>query len=149
MAKLLIVVGLMGCGKTKFAREYAGRMGYEYIDFDGTYHAGGRAGNVEEFLSGIIGLLNDNKDKNFIVDSWFKWHRYWYEDEHDDTVGRLRRAVGHEVEFLYLFVPFEVAYDRYLGKHAAGGIIPEYRSTMRERQENLLKKVMEACDGAR
>ena len=38
MSKLIIVVGLMGYGKTTFAKEFAEKFNYEYIDFDFKYH---------------------------------------------------------------------------------------------------------------
>ena len=78
MPEIIIVCGLMGCGKTTFAKEYAKLHKYEYVDFDNEYHEKIQAKHYPDavrpdvdtpkFIETIIKMLNENPDKNFIID---------------------------------------------------------------------------------
>jgi len=152
MPELIIVCGLMGVGKTTFVKEYAKKFGYEYIDFDFEYHTRiqeykiNPIEDIPKFLKRINILLNhsDNKDKNFIIDNWFKWHKDWWKDKEDNTLQELKKLLlFHEIRIIYIFNLFEETFKRYVEKHKRTGtmIQENYKETVEERQENLFKKI--------
>ncbi len=149
MAELVVVCGLMGSGKTTFAKEYACLKGYGYVDFDEEYHKKSK-NNKKQFLNAFIKKLNE-RDAGFVVDNWFKWNRFWYKFDEDNTIEFIRRETGRKISFIYLFVPFDRVLKQYLGKHKRNNtmddVLPEFEGTMGQRQENLLKKIEEALNG--
>lgn len=157
MVKVIFVCGLMGSGKTTFAKQQAEKFGYEYVNFDEEYHT-----NIQNkledwsdkntflFLLNIATLLNDNPSKDFIIDNWFKWDIDWWKDEKDTTLQILKMFLEyHEIQVIYLFSSFGEIYKRYIAKHEKdasgqlGGAQAGYRSSMGERQENLLRKILQ------
>lgn len=148
---LVIVCGLMGAGKTTFARNYAWLTGkFDYIDFDREFHVVFK-GNKEAFLDYLVKKLNKFENRDFIVDGWFKWNRNWYKFEEDKTIDFIRKQTKRCIIFIYLFVPFDTCYKQYLTKHILGNtqadILPEFKDTMEQRQENLLKKIKKCLNG--
>ena len=152
MHEIIIVCGLMGCGKTTFAKEYAKKFNYEYIDFDLEYHKKiqkesiiNPLEDIESILKYISDLLNNNKDKNFICDNWFKWSRDWYTRfSVDTTIWHLQKLLKHhKINIIYLFTPFKLCYERYKSKNKENYLIEldNFKETMRKRQEYLLEKI--------
>ncbi len=151
MAKLIILVGLMGCGKTTFAKELSKNNNYEYIDFDEEYHKKiqrehiiNPSEDVPEFLKIISANLNNNHSKNFICDNWFKWHKDWWKDEEDNILKELQQMLKfHDIEINHISIPFVKAYERYIKKDKEKYLIKQenYKLTMRERQKNLNGKI--------
>jgi len=161
MSELIIVCGLMGCGKSTFAKEYSKKHKYEYIDFDGEYHENIGAKHypydvkpeedIPKFIVSISKMLNNNPNNNFIIDNWFKWKKFWFKDIVDRTIQELRNKIKHEIKIIYMFVPIKIVLNRYLEKHKKAGterdIINNYATTMKERQENMLKKIGVVVNG--
>lgn len=151
MAKFIIVCGLMGCGKTEFAKNFGDRFGYQYIDFDWEFHDKIQTEKrvideritVPWFLERIAKILRDNPNMNFITDNWFGWSKDWFKKENDDTLERLKEITNREIEIIYLFVPFDEVKRRYMKGHGDKKDWDEYFPEMEERQENLLKKIKE------
>lgn len=155
MSELIILCGLMGCGKSTFAIDYAKKFSYGYIDFDEEYHEKIGAKHypfsirpeedVPKLIENISGMLNKNKDKNFIIDNWFKWSKFWYKIPVDRTLRDLRNKINHEIRIIYIFVHFKTVFKRYVEKHKKAGtekdIINDYCVTMSERQDNMIKKI--------
>ena len=154
MSKIIILVGLMGCGKTTFAEEYAEKFNYNYIDFDLEYHKKIQKydeegysdhqltkSDISEFLSNISELINNNPSKNYIIDGWFKWHINWWKYEEDDSLQALKKVLKfHDIEILHIFLPFKEVYRRYVEKHKKE-VQEYYKDTMKERQKNLNRKI--------
>lgn len=153
MPELIIVCGLMGCGKTTLSKSMARRMGYVYIDFDDEYHFKIQKeksidiliqSQRENLLKKIADDLNRNPKKNYVLDGFFKWKTYWWEDKgYDNSLERLQKMLRHhEMTILHMFVPFSVTYKRYIVKHRKD-FKPkyDYRGTMRERQEALIRRI--------
>ena len=157
MNELIIVVGLMGCGKTTFAKKYAEKFDYEYIDFDLEYHTKiqkehriNLPKDIIKLFENLRTLLNKNPSKNFIIDGWFKWYPNWWQDEEDNTLKKLKENLKfHDIKIIYLCLPFKEIYRRYVEKHKKdiGGELERvhkyYKNTMEERQTNLNKKIFE------
>ena len=153
MSKLIIVCGIMGCGKTTFAKEFAEKFDYEYIDFDLEYHTKiqkellikmNLPQDIAKLLENLSNLLNNNPYKNFICDNWFKFHKDWWKDEEDDSLQQLKEKLKfHDIKLFYISVPFEKAYEGYIKKGKIPYLIQfeNYKNTMKERQKNLLKKI--------
>jgi len=159
MSKLIIVVGLMGCGKTTFAKEYAKKFNYEFIDFDLEWHTkiqdfkdGFSNRNVrltidtdkEKFLSKIANLLNNNSSKNYIIDGWFKWLFDWWMEEEDNSLQELKKLLKfHDIEIMHLSIPIKKSYKRYVEKHKKEErpTIADYENTMKKRYKNLDRKI--------
>ncbi|MHA1852565.1 MAG: AAA family ATPase [Candidatus Heimdallarchaeaceae archaeon] len=153
MPELIIVCGLMGSGKTTFAKEYAKKFNYEYIDFDKEYHLKIQKEHspynpyiveqqIGQFIETITNLLNSNPSKNYILDGFFKWHKDWWEEEDYNTLSTLNKFLKyHSIRIIYIFVPFKETYARYLKMH---GNNVEYKATMKERQRSLLKRIAES-----
>ena len=147
MSEIVILVGLMGSGKTTLAKEF----NYEYINFDFHYHKMiqkehiiNPPKDIPEFLNYISDIVNESPDENFVVDNWFKWNKDWWKVEEDNTLQQLKKLLKHhEIKIIYLFTPFKLCYERYIKKHKeAGTMIQEnYKETMEERQKNLLDKI--------
>ena len=141
----------MGCGKTTFAKEYAKKSDYVYIDFDLEYHKKiqkesiiNPLEDIPKLLRKVSNLLNKNPSKNFIVDNWFRWHKDWWKDNTDNTPQELKKILKfHEIRIINLFIPFTIAYKRYIKKHKEAGTMIQkgYKKTMEERQKNLLDKI--------
>ena len=150
MAELIIVCGLMGSGKTTFAKEFMRLKGFEYVDFDQEFHKkfGGKG---EEFLNMVVKILNKSKDQGFVIDNWFKWNRYWYKFDEDNTIEFIRKKTGREISFIYLFVPFKKSYRQYIEKHeredTMSDVLQEFKKTMKKRQQNLLEKIERCLNG--
>jgi len=151
MSKLIICCGVMGCGKTTFAKKYAIKFGYEYIDFDKEYHKKIQKEHiitpiedVPKILERLSNHLNKNADKVFICDNWFKWHKDWWQDEEDNTLQELQQKLKfHNIEVFNISIPFAKAYERYIGKNKEKYLIRQenYKQTMKERQKNLNSKI--------
>ena len=122
MSELIIVVGVMGAGKTTFAKEYAEKHNYEYIDFDNQYHT-----NIQneqdiykayDFIGWLAYLLNNREGVNFICDSWFGWIKDWWKNSDDITLSELqKRLKHHEIRVIHIIIPHREAYKRYIDKH--------------------------------
>ena len=100
--------------------------------------------DIKKLLRRISNLLNNNQDKNFICDNWFKWHKDWWKDEQDNSLQQLKEKLKfHEIKLFYISVPFEKAYEGYMKKGKIPYLIQfeNYKNTMKERQKNLLKKI--------
>ena len=82
MSEIMICIGLMGVGKTTFAKKFAKDNGYEYICFDNLYH-GECQNDILKFNDRLRKMIKP--DKNYIFDNWFKWHIDWYLDNNVDT----------------------------------------------------------------
>ncbi len=156
MSEIIILCGLMGCGKTTFAKEFAKNHNYEYLDFDFEYHHKIQKEciidpieDIPKLLKYISNLLNKNKDEDFIFDNWFKWHKDWWKDKEDNILQQLKEKLKfHEIKIIYLFTPFKLCYERYFKKHKEVGTDTiekgfqlNYKVTMEERQRNLLLKI--------
>lgn len=155
MVKVIFICGLMGCGKTTFAKQLSEELGYEYVNFDEEYHTNiqNKLGdwsnkNTLLFLQNIAALLNNSPSKNFIIDNWFKWHVNWWRDEKDTSLQIMKTFLKHhEIQVICMVSSYKETYRRYIAKHERdvkrllGGAQPGYRSSMRERQENLMRKV--------
>jgi len=165
MSELIIVAGLMGCGKTTFAKEYAKKFDYEYINFDLEYHTKIQKSNIVNFPKDVIvvnlpediiklfenlrTLLNKNPSENFIMDGWFKWHQNWWQDEEDNTLKKLQEILKfHNIKIIHIFLPFKEVYKRYVEKHKKDTsgelerVKEHYKNTMEERQKNLNTKIL-------
>ena len=149
MAELIIVCGLMGSGKTTFAKEYATLKGFQYFDFDEEFHKK-LGGKGEEFLNMLVRKLNKSKQV-VVIDNWFKWNRFWYKFDEDNTIEFVRKKTGREISFIYLFVPFKRAYRQYIEKHeredTMSDVLQEFKETMKKRQQNLLMKIERCLHG--
>ena len=150
MSEIIILVGLMGAGKTTFAKEFVKNNNYEYIDFDFQYHKMiqkehiiNPKKDIPELLTYLSILLNHNQDKNFICDNWFKWSRDWWNDKEDNTLNKLRELIFHEINIIYLFTPLNICYKRYKEKNKEEYLIEldNFKETMELRQKNLLEKI--------
>ena len=151
MAKIIICCGIMGCGKTTFAKEYASKEDYEYFNFDEEYHKKiqkesiiNPLEDIPKFLKRVSDNLNNNGDKNFICDNWFKWHKDWWKDEEDNTLQELQQMLKfHYIGIFNMSVPFKKAYERYMKKNKEKYLIKQenYEPTMKERQKNLNWKI--------
>ena len=152
MSEILILCGLMGCGKTTFVKELNEKLDYGYIDFDLEYHKEiqkehliNPIEDIPMFLGKIIKLLNDNPDKNFTCDNWFKWHKDWWKDKTDNTLNVLKEKLKyHEIRLIMLEINFKEAYKRYIEKHKKEGTLIQenYIETVEERQKNLNEKIL-------
>ncbi len=160
MSKLIIVCGIMGVGKTTFAKEYAKKIGYEFIDFDLEWHtkiqefdeSGFSNRDVrltidtdkEKFLFTIANLLNNNSSKNYTIDGWFKWLGDWWMEEEDNSLQELKKLLKfHDIEVFHISIPIKESYKRYIEKHreAGTGTIEDYKETMEQRYKNLNRKI--------
>lgn len=155
MARVVFVCGLMGCGKTTFARQQAKQPNYIHINFDEEYHTKIQEAcndwsnrNTLFFVQKLASVLNTNPSKNYVVDNWFKWHVNWWRDTEDHTLQTLETLLKyHEIQVIYMFSSFEETYKRYIAKHEKdtsgrlGGIQAGYKDSMEDRQANLLQKV--------
>jgi len=154
MPELLIVCGLMGCGKTTLSRSMAKSMGYGYIDFDREYHykiQNEKSINIlikeqkDEMLAMLAKKLNKNPEKCYILDGFFKWHPDWWKDaEYDSSLDILQKMLNHhEITILYIFVPFSMTHNRYIWKHRKD-FKPkyDYKNTMMERQKALIRRIV-------
>jgi len=156
MSELIIVCGLMGVGKTTFAKQYAEKFNYEYIDFDKEYHTQtqkfrkssekAKIQDVLNFIDKVAKQLNNNPDKNFVIDNWFKWYLDWWK-RMDNSLEILQKfLLFHKIKVLHLTIPFKEAYKNYVKKHnedkTLGGINPEYKDTMELRHKNLNERIL-------
>jgi len=152
MAELIICCGLMGCGKTTFAKEIE-KLNYEYINFDHEYHfkiQGEHSpedfpyGDIKKLLERISNLLNKNPDKNFVCDNWFKFHKNWWKDKEDESVQQLKEKLKfHDIKIFNIIVPFKKAHEGYMEKNKPEDLIQleNYKDTMKERYKNLNRKI--------
>lgn len=69
MSEIIILVGEGRAGKTTYAKNYAAENGYEYLTIDGHYDYSGKE-NYFNFLNGVALELNNNPEKNFILDGY-------------------------------------------------------------------------------
>ena len=150
--ELIICCGLMGCGKTTFAKEVT-KLNYEYIDFDHEYHFKIQRehspedfphGDIKEIIKRISNRLNANPNKNFIIDNWFKWHKNWWKDEEDNSLQQLKEQLKfHNIKIIHISIPFKKAYEGYMKKNKPEDLIrlENYKDTMKERYKNLNRKI--------
>lgn len=149
MVELIIVCGLMGAGKTTFAKEYAEKFNYEYIDFDKEYHVKIQEEQdiykAYEFIDRLATRLNNCENGNFICDSWFCWIKDWWKNSDDITLSELqKRLKHHEIRVIHLTIPCKEAYKRYLEKHKEDNTIQvDYEMTIHLREVNINNKILQ------
>lgn len=102
-----IVFGIMGAGKSTYAKKYAEENKYEYVNFDITFFKM-FGGNVSSFCEYIVTKIKDSK--NFIIDGWFAW------DEDKEKSYEIIKNTEIKVEWIYVFSELKTMYDRYMNK---------------------------------
>jgi len=153
MSEIIILVGLMGCGKTTLAKKMSEKLYYEFIDFDHEYHFKIQQehspedfpkGDIKNLLEILSSRLNKNPYKNFIIDNWFKFHKNWWKDEVDNTLKELQNKLKfHNIKVINMSIPLSKASEGYDKKDKPEDLIllENYKSTMKERYKNLNRKI--------
>lgn len=141
MSKFIIIIGIMGCGKTTFAKKYAKDNNYEYINFDELYHEQFKHNQKKLFVY----LKSLDKNKIYVIDNWFKWELKWYENNKDNTIKELEFLTNRKVKLILLHSDYETIKKQYAIKQDRDTGMNEikYHETMKQRLFNILDKIKE------
>ena len=141
MRQIVIVCGMMGVGKTHFAKTYSKLFNAKYVNFDHTYHQLIQKSNNNKYKE-YLNFLKKNLDNksNYIIDGWFSWEREWYKHEFDTSFEELKSLFPKsKVDIVLLEESKELTIRRYYSKQSQD-TQPDYEFTYDVRFENLLKK---------
>lgn len=150
MSDCLVLVGLIGAGKTALAQSLA--ASHRAISFDDAWHGRiqKRQGRQPHHLVANIVRTLTRHDGDAVIDGWWTWEPRWWETRDDQTLALLRDSIKHVVRLVYLPMSSGDAFAAYKRKAETGMYVysslvdPEaYRESIPLRQEYLGRKVTE------
>lgn len=117
MKDLLVLVGLIGSGKTAEARRIRDGEGYYYIDFDIRWHEVAQPKmSAAEFVDQLAEEITEIGLPT-VIDGWWTWVNRWWDREEDDTLDALEKACpDHKIRVGYLALSAKMAEHRYREK---------------------------------
>jgi len=102
MKEIIIVIGSSRAGKTSYSEKLE-KEGYEYIGIDEHYHYGEKEEYLK-FVNFISDKLNDNKDKNFVLDGYL---------DLDIHFNYLRNKLKHhKIKPIIIYAKTDILIDR-------------------------------------
>lgn len=106
--KIMILMGMGESGKTTYAKGIAKERNYEYLDFDSFCPYGG-GNNFFRTLDSIIKILNENPDKNYILDGYV----YPLNGEYLGTdFDYLKKRIKHKIKPVVIYTNAEIISKR-------------------------------------
>lgn len=104
-ARLYVIVGLLGCGKTALARS----MRCAYISFDTMWHSEcqARGVNIAEFIQRLADRLNKMPDGNVVIDGWYTWFLDWQDTTSDESLEALQALIDRQIVVIRLHLPLK------------------------------------------